>query len=385
MKIKEWIVWGVLFLTATASTGLGAEVGTPSLQENVSSLEKAVQAAREQVALSSPGKGFRWAELETFQRSLWRAMALDPSPIAAVPPSQVPKALFAAELNQDLTRQLEGLKNSPYPKQFNAEVEFAQYTQLAEKIVSMRKARQFPQVRAIAKHGTLDNLYQPLVKRFEGSDKAPASADSSVPALADIADISKSLREQVDTGVKATAKKDVFANGTHFIWFMLVAFVGFFLGIFGYRFNPNFFQKLLDYFDSNAPTATTTTSGARLDYARWLREFEEHLSRLKSTQQSHERRIDDIVQTSEKIVQHALSLYADARIKNEANLEFRMSTLVREIQYQFDQSQKLQAGDRAQINLMLEHTLGLCDAIENNAVAMDQQKLQDPNHFIRAS
>ena len=385
MKIKEWIILGLLVLTATASKGLGAEVGTTTLQENVSTLERAVQSVRDQVALSTQGKNFHWAELETFQRSLWRAMALDPSPVAAVPPAQVPKALFAAELNQDLSQQLAALKTSPYPKQFNAEAEFSQYVSLAEKMITMRKARQFPQVRAIAKHGTLDTVYQSLFKKFGAVDKAAANSESSVPALTDLTDVTKALREQVDTGVKPQTKKDVFTNGTNFIWFMLAACLGFFLGIFGYRFNPNFFQKLLDYVDSNAPTATTTTSGARLDYARWLREFEELLSRLKSTQQSHERRIEDIVHNSEKISQHALSLYADARIKNEANLEYRMSILVREIQHQFDQSQKLQAGDRAQINLMLEHTLGLCDAIENNAVLLDQQKLQDPNHFIRAS
>ena len=230
--------------------------------------------------------------------------------------------------------------------------------------------RQFPTARSIGKRGTLDAYYQPLVKKF-GVESSALNSESAIPALTQVSDITKTLREQMESGTKITSKKDVFANGNQFIWFMIAAFFGLFVGIFAYRFNPNFFHKFVNSFDSNTPAATTHSSGNKLDYARWLRDFEEILSRLKSTQQSHERRIEDIVHNSEKISQHALSLYADARIKNEANLEYRMSTLVREIQNQFDQSQKLQAGDRAQINVMLEHCLGLCDAVENQAVHCD--------------
>jgi hypothetical protein len=155
---------------------------------------------------------------------------------------------------------------------------------------------------------------------------------------------------------------------------MLVAMLGFFLGIAGYRMHPDFFQKILDQFHSNTPTATTHSLGVKLDYARWLRELEEILSRLKSSQMTLERRIEDIVQNSEKISQHSLSLYADPRIKYAANLEYRMSTLLREVQQQSDQSQRLRTGDRVQVNLMLEHCLKLCDAIETDTIHYDRKK-----------
>lgn len=313
-------------------------------------------------------------------------MALDPSTIAAVPLNQVPKNLFAAELNQDLVRQLEDLKKSPYPKQFLAEAEFNQYVQVAEKIITMRRSRQFPQARALAKRGFLDSNYFPLIKKLGSSDASvQARVETAIPALTEASDLTKTLREQLEIGTKNNMKKDVFTNGNQFIWFMMAAIFGFFVGIFGYRINPNFFQKVLDHFDSQTPAATTHSSGTKLDYARWLREFEEILNRLKSTQQSHERRIEDIVKNSEKITQHALSLYADARIKNEANLEHRMSILVKEIQTQFDQSQKLQAGDRAQVNVMLEHCLGLCDAVESNSVHCDAAKLREIAQLSEAS
>jgi hypothetical protein len=138
----------------------------------------------------------------------------------------------------------------------------------------------------------------------------------------------------------------------------------------------------MNQFTSNAPTATTHSVGAaKLDYARWLREFEEILSRLKSSQMTLERRIEDIVQNSEKISQQSLSLYADPRIKNEANLEYRMSTLIREAQHQLDQGQRLRSGDRVQINLMLEHCVKLCDAFEGDQIHYDRS-VKAPDDFF---
>jgi len=61
-----------------------------------------------------------------------------------------------------------------------------------------------------------------------------------------------------------------------------------------------------------------------------------------------------------------------------------MSALVREVQAQFDQSHRLQAGERAQINVMLEHCLSLCDAIETNAIEVDPKQLAEPQHMTRA-
>jgi hypothetical protein len=49
-----------------------------------------------------------------------------------------------------------------------------------------------------------------------------------------------------------------------------------------------------------------------------------------------------------------------------------MGSVLRAMHGQFELSQKLQGGDRAQINVMLEHCLSLCDAIEARALNFDQ-------------
>lgn len=380
MKINGWTLLSLVAMAVTASASLGAEISPSGLQERFLQLETAIQTAKEEANEAIPTKKLHWHELETFQATLWRAMALDPSTVVPVPPTQVPKNLFANELNAELSKQLNDLKKSSYPKEFHAEAEFSQYLLTVEKLVFQRQARQFPQVRAFAKRGYLDSIYEPLQKKLASA--SDSSAANSLPALAQIEEQVHAIRAQVEAQPKDNSKKEIFANGTKFTWYMVAAILGFFFGLAGYRMNPDFFQKLLDQFDSNSPTATTHSAGAaKLDYARWLREFEEILSRLKSSQLTIERRIEDIVQNSEKISQHSLSLYADARIKNEANLEYRMSSLVRDVQKQFDQSQKLQVGDRIQINSMLEHCLKLCDAIESNAVHLDRVKLSEiPEH-----
>ena len=380
MKINGWIVFSLIAAFGTASSALASESNANSVQENFTQLDSAIQAAKQQVNGHETNQSFHWVELENFQSNLWRAMALDPSTVVPVPPAQVPKDLFANELNAELVKQITKLKKSEVAKEYHVEEEFSQYIQMAEKLVAQRRIRQFPQVRAFAKRGYLDSAFLPLKSKLASTNEASTSLE--VPALKTIEEQAKVLRAQMSSPPKENVKKEVFTNGTQFIWVMVAAIFGFFFGLAGYRMNPDFFQKLLDQFDSHAPTATTHSAGAvKLDYARWLREFEEILSRLKSSQLTLERRIEDIVQNSEKITQHSLSLYADARIKNEANLEYRMSSLVRDVQNQFNQSQKLQAGDRIQVNSMLEHCLKLCDAIESNAIHLDRVKLSEiPEH-----
>jgi hypothetical protein len=245
-----------------------------------------------------------------------------------------------------------------------------------EKILNRRKVRQFPQARAIAKRGALDAVFDPLEKKL--TVDAPSSATSPVSAFAEIENHLNALKEQVDMSPKETVKKEVFTNGNRFMGYMIAAVLGLFLGLTGHRLHPDFFSKTLNQLHSNAPTATTHSVGAeKLDYARWLREFEELLSRLKSSQLTVERRIEDIVENSDKISQHSLSLYSDPRIKNESNLEYRVSALLRDAQHQFEQSQRLRSGDRVQINLMLEHCLKLCDAVETDAIRYDRAKNAD--------
>jgi hypothetical protein len=373
MNFKEWIIAGMMSALVTASTGLCTESGTLALQESFTQLEKAIQTAKDSGSHSDSHAGSNWHELEHFQASLWRAMALDPSPLAAVPVKEVPKELFAVELNQDLRQQFAELKKSSLPKQAKAETEFNQYASTVEQVLKFREARQFPLARAIAKRGILDGDFKPLLQKV-GSTK---DTHSGAPQLSHIEEAVVSLKEQIYP--KDAQKRDLFSNGNNFVWFTVVAFLGFFIGIFGQRIHPNFFQRFVDTIDSSVPTATTHSGGTNtLDYARWLKELEEILSRLKTSQVGHERRIEDLVQNSDKMAQQAIALASDARIKNEANLEFRMSALVKGLKSQIEQGQKLQAGDRIQINVMLEHCLKLCDAIEAGAIHYDRTRPIEP-------
>jgi hypothetical protein len=376
MKINGWIKI-VVVTVLLASSPVKAEI--QSVGENLDQLDTAIQSLKDANPDSQTKADFKWVELENFQDQIWKAMALDPTPVNPVPVNQVPKNLFSAELNQDLVHQLDALKKSPLPKELRVQFEFDQYIDIATRVLNLRKIRQFPQARAIAKRGTLDSFYLALIHKISQNADAEWSGKSEKTQIQQISTLVQNLKAQIDNQNKGSIKKELFGTGGQFIWVAIAAMFGFLMGIAAYRLNPDFFQKFLDQ-GSTAPTATThTASGApKLDYARWLKEFEEILSRLKSTQLTHERRIEDIVHNSEKVSHHALSLYADARIKNEANLEFRMSTLLREIQHTFDQSQKLQAGDRAHVNLMLEHCLKLCDGIESNSIYFDRAKLVEP-------
>ena len=368
MKINGWIILGLLISTVTSSRGLAdttkEAVRDPSkdlVTENFDKLERGLRTLQHESMEGSPSM----TQLEKFQFQLWRAMALDPALTALVPVSQVPKNLFSDELTAELIRELEDLKGSSIAARYHAQVEFNTYIQVAEHIIAMRRARKFPESRAIGKRGTLENAYYSLSKKIVPNS---TEKNNDVPALLTLV---QNLRETAPRTVKET-KKEIFANGNQFIWFAFASILGFFLGLASFRMNPDFFRNTLQFLNdvqtSAAPTATTHKGVTPLDYARWLKDFEEILTRLKSSQLSHERRIEDVVQNSEKISTQVQSLYSDARIKNEANLEFRMAALVREVQQQASQGHKLQTGERVQISLMMEHCLRLCDAVEANAV-----------------
>ena len=370
MKIKGWIAITALLALNLTATAHAAEASNTPLQETFSHLEKAIQNTK--TSASGASRSARWSELEHFQTSLWRAMALDPSSVATVPVNEVPKNLFANEINDDLAKQLEDLKKSSKPKEFGVEAEFSQYLSTVQNILSLRKARQFPQARAIAKRGILDNRFDPLAKKF--SDEGTFDPKE---AWAEIEAETRNVKEQIES--RDSFKTNVFGGSNPFVWYAVCALAGFLFGIAGIRIHPDFFRKFAETLDFTTPSATTHSGGVRkLDYAQWLREFEEILSRLKSSQLSHERRIEDLVSTSEKISQQLYSLASDSRIKSEANLEFRMSSVVKGMQSQIDLGQRLQGGDRVQINLMLEHCLNLCDAIENGRVHFDGLRNLDP-------
>lgn len=368
MKIKEEIRTK-LFMTfmAVAIAALGtyssAVANTPKSEaELFKFFDQIIESSEDAgTSLTTPG-AHSWAELEKFTSMLYRAMALDPGPGNNVPPSQVPKELFAAVLNQEIIEKWNEIKKSDVPKNARAQFEFEQYAQVVDRIIAYRKTRSFPQARAIAKRGEVEQAYQAFVGKFSVS--AEAGSTTSGKSFKDqIAE----LKEQTALIIQAQQRKEVFSGGGKFIWFAFALLVGFGLGIAAFRFSPEYFEKLMERAlpaSSKAPVHPSQ----QLKYESWLQDFEGILGRIKNSQQVHERRIEEVVTHSEKITQQALSLYADARIKNEANLEHRMGSLLREIQTQMEHSQKLQAGDRVQIQMMLEHCLKLCDAIETKSV-----------------
>ena len=354
-KFNKWIITGLLSIAVFSSGALSA---TNSAEDH-----DVVESLQNLKLMTNGGSSSVWPELEKFQASLWKAMALDPGPIVVVPVNLVPKSLFAEELTTDLSQQIEALKLSALPKTLHVQEEFNQYLQTVRMIMAFRISRKFPQSRASAKRGTLDESYDALIKKIRGSIAA-AGPNLREDSIHKIENYIQTIKDNKNA---SEAKKAPFANGNQFIWAALVAFIGFAFGITAIKMNPEFFEKFISpkVTDSTAPAATHTH---QLNYARWLREFEELLAKLKVTQLTHERRIEEVVQHSEKLNQFATALCADPRIKNESNLEFRMSNLLRELHRQLEQAHELKMGDRAQIHTTLEHCLKLCDAIENNGL-----------------
>lgn len=365
MKFKGWIFAGLVSV-AFGATALSA----------VSNNEHEVSDALQVLKNNSEHTDSVWPELEKFQASLWKSMALDPGPITLVPVKLVPKELFAEDLTTDLSAQLEVIKQSNLPKTLNAQFEFEQYLFTVRKIIAHRISRQFPQARAYAKRGTLDEQYVKLLKKMKAGTTSGV-VNSQAEAVQKIETYFQNLK---DNKTAMETKKNPFLNGNQFIWAALIALIGFAIGITAIKMNPEFFEKHIlekvqSQFSDTAPAATHTN---QLNYARWLREFEELLAKLKVTQFTHERRIEEVYKHSEKLNQFATALCADARIKNEANLEFRMSNLLRELHQQLEQANELKTGDRAQIHVTLEHCLKLCDAIESGGIEYHPQQAGQP-------
>ncbi len=347
------------------SRTLGAETAVSKLRDRLSNLE-------EQIQNQSQSQGAQtWKELTQFQTELYRAMALDPGP-GSVSPHLVPKHLFAQELNTSLQKNFDHLRKSTVPKEARAQYEWEQYQNLIEKVLSLRAMRKFPEARAFAKRGQIDIAYFALNKKVSQSTSVNLGAQEAL--LSEV----KAASDLVTEISKTQNSAPVFSSGRPFMISTLFCIFGFLIGLFAFRYSPKEFQKFLEKTLSPARTATTNnpTGANPLDYARWLKDFEEILSRLKAAQLSHERRIEEVTLVSEKMAQQALSLYSDARIKNEANLEYRMSSLLREIQHQNEQCSKLKTGERAQYQRILEHSLHLCDAIERNALKLSQDESQ---------
>jgi hypothetical protein len=239
--------------------------------------------------------------------------------------------------------------------------------------MTLRENRQFPLARAIAKRGILDHDYKPLLNKIQTVRDSGGSQSS----WSRIEEGFKSLRDLALP--KDPQKREIFTNGNQFIWYTVIAFLGFFVGVVGIRIKPDFFQRFADTVEAAAPTHSAgKAGGVALDYSKWLKELEEILNRLRSSQIGHERRIEDMVHQADQMVQQAGGLAADARIKNEPNLEFRVGSLLKQLRGQMEHAQKLKAGDRVQITVMMEHCLKLCDAIEAGAIHYDRTKPSEP-------
>ncbi len=378
MKFKGLIITGLLSVGAFSATALSA---TPVTDDH--EVTEALHALKNSAGFTNSA----WPELEKFQNSIWKSMALDPGPVTVVPIKQVPKELYSEELTTDLSQQLETIKQSTLPKTMHAQSEYEQYISTVRKIIAFRISRQFPQARSFAKRGTLDEQFSKLMKKVQGAN-SNSNTTSNEESVKKIENYFQAVKE---TKVAADMKKNPFVNGNQFIWAAMIALIGFAFGITAIKMNPDFFEKMISsksspqFSDSTAPAATHTH---RLNYARWLREFEELLAKLKITQLTHERRIEEVYKHSEKLNQFASSLSSDPRIKNEANLEFRMSNLMRELHQQLEQTNELKTGDRTQISVTLEHCLKLCDAIENNGIEYQSDPAGHPpqnNPNTRAS
>ena len=372
MKFKSWLITGLVTMTAMGSSALSSS----SSGDEREALEALKQLKKAPASTTTQG----WPELEKFQFSLWKSMALDPAAITLVPVKLVPKELFAEELTNDLNQQLETLKKSELPKTAKATAEFEQYLKTVRVILGFRISRNFPAARAVAKRGTLDEHYSKLIQKFGGVTVAGSSSHQE-EAVQKVENYLSALKESKTTVTPIDAKKSPFTNGNQFIWAALIALIGFIFGVTATRMNPEFFEKFIASNMDDQVTDRTATAAPhthQLNYARWLSEFEGLLSKLKATQLTHERRIEEVYKHSEKLSQFAAALCADPRIKSEVSLEFRMGNLLRELHQQLDQANELKSGDRAQIHLTLEHCLKLCDAIESGGVIYKKDQPQDP-------
>ena len=377
MKFKGWIISGLFSVALFSATALSAVSGGEDREIN-----EAIKQLKKTPAASNSA----WPEIEKFQENMWRAMALDPGPFTIVPVKQVPKELFAEVLTTDLNQQLEAIKNSEVPKNVKAQAEFDQYLKTVRSILAFRISRQFPQARAVAKRGTLDDHYNKLMKKIGGTS-VTSDHTAQEEAVRKIENYLSAMKDSKPSS-QESSKKSPFTNGNQFIWAALIALIGFIFGITAIRMSPEFFEKFIssaspDQFSDSTASAATHTN--QLNYARWLSEFEGLLAKLKATQLTHERRIEEVQKHSEKLSQFAAALCADPRIKNEVNLEFRMSNLLRELHLQFEQTTELKTGDRVQIQLTLEHCLKLCDAIESGGIVYQKDHPTDQPDYKQAA
>ena len=378
MKIKEWIILGCVVFFASGISALAAE--GPKKETVAELIDQIDHTAQSLVSEEAPQSILK--PVYDLQNAVYRAMALDPSVLGAVPPSQVPKHLFSDQLNQDLQEKINEIKKSSLMEESRLQPELNDYLSLVQKIIDLRKVRQFPFSRSFAKRGHLDERFGLVTHKLgEPKENGANPLHDAAQTSTHLKTLIDNLRTQVTASPKESPRKELLPNGNQFFLYVIIIIMGFLLGIGTYRIHPDFFQKFLTETQTMAAPPKVRES-QKLDYMSWLRELEEILSRLKSSQQTHERRIEDVVQNSEKITQQAMALYSDARIKSEANLEFRMSALIKEIQAQSEQGKRLQLSDRVQINLILEHYLLLCDAIETDGIRIDPTQRADSGRGI---
>lgn len=352
MKVKGLIFWAVILSFSGLYSNALAKVGEDTIAVELSNLKQIAKNLQDQtIAPVSP-----WPDLQSFHHQLFRAMAMDPAPGAAVPPSQVPKELWSNALNEELTKKFEEIKESKVATSLHVEKEFEDYSNTVTEMMSLRTTRQFPQARALAKKGQFDDRYEQIMKALAVNSAAGFSGAAGTEAkgpkdLKKLDDTIKNLQSAVEAEMGA---RHPFLSGGKFILYAAFALLSAMVGILVHK-------KIDPAKIARAPKPIRIN----LNYEQWLQEFEVHLSHLKATQQSQERRMEELVNQSEKISRQALALYADARIQADANVEHRMNNLLCEIQQNFEESKKFQASDRVPVREALGHALKLCDVIES--------------------
>lgn len=112
-------------------------------------------------------KDWEWEELSHFQRSLWRAMALDP---AQVSENLIPAHIHPRALTEQLRTELDRLVHARVvAEKYNVTEEFDAYVDYCREILAMREDGLFRQSRIDTKRGGLENRYFAITEKLAQS------------------------------------------------------------------------------------------------------------------------------------------------------------------------------------------------------------------------
>ncbi len=129
------------------------------IEERLQKLEEAFTSRKTTIRTTE----WTWTELESFQKALWRAMALDP---AQMDDAQIPPYIHPRALTQQLASELVRLERSrPVAVKYGVEAEFDDYLAFCRQLILWRDEGLFRQSRLVAKRGVLEEKYVRLSDR----------------------------------------------------------------------------------------------------------------------------------------------------------------------------------------------------------------------------